>query len=123
MERTSKILGVQDGLSKLIAGIKEAQSILDKKLLTSPVRVSVAGLHQLVRNLGKVWLSMTARKPSANKIHPKSGDTTLRGNVPHFVKFVQDVARLADCDTPSLSQVATALRTSSSSENRKPSRV
>ena len=99
-----KFLNWQHGLSCLIEGIREAQGMQDNSLLVSPIRVTIAGLHQLVKQLALIWQSMTGKTPSANRVHRRGGDS-----IPDFVRMVSEVASLANCHVPTASQVKSAL--------------
>jgi hypothetical protein len=65
-------------------------------------------LPTFVMRCGQIWTSMTGRKPSANKVHPKTH--SKRGSNPKFVGFVRALARVAIIPVPSRKEVETALR-------------
>jgi hypothetical protein len=105
---TSFILS-EDFTKRLIAlsvAARRAAARLDKDLITRTRSASDDSLPKLVGSCAKIWTSLTGRPASVNKVHRKSGD-----DIPDFVRFVCDIARLATGTEPTFDQIATAFRT------------
>jgi hypothetical protein len=95
---------------------KEAANRVDKGLLHRGKSQDDLALHNLVWRLAEVWTSMTARRPSANKVHgrsPADEDPEFVQLVkdPDFVQFVQYLVDLVEgAPKPSRKQIEISLK-------------
>jgi hypothetical protein len=78
---------------------------LDKTLLDRERGQSNPALSTFVFRCTQIWTSLTSRKPSAQKVHRRDG-----GEDPHFVIFIQRLARVVGAPEPTRYQVETCLR-------------
>ena len=95
-------------LSDIEVAAKAAESRVDKSLLDRERTQSDPALPNFVFRCGGIWKSLTGRRPSAEKIHPKleqNGSTD-----PDFVIFIQELAKSGGLALPSRHQVFTSLR-------------
>jgi hypothetical protein len=89
------------------AAATEALRRLDPKLLRHPPRrASIPALRTLVEMAKPIWESLTGRKPSAYKVEKKDRES----DVPDFIIFVQELAKISDCPIPSFKQAAVAFK-------------
>jgi hypothetical protein len=93
-------------LGDIEAAAKAAKSRFDPKLVERERGQSIPGLPNFVRLAGAIWLGLTGRKPSANKVTKRSIDNSD----PDFVVFIQELAKLVEADHPTIDQVAFAMR-------------
>lgn len=80
---------------------KIAQKRIDKTLLGRERSQTDPALPNFVLRCGKIWMSLTGRKPSANKI---------AGGDPHFVVFLKELAKIGPAPIPSRAKVAISIR-------------
>jgi hypothetical protein len=91
-----------DRLADAEAAAKHAHKHLDPKLLKRARSSENRALRTLVAMAKPIWLSLTGRKPSVNKV---AGERKS-----DFVTFVQELAKIAGGPQPTFKQVQTAFR-------------
>ena len=93
-------------LAQLRAAAQVALNRMDTSLLTkTKPQKGQEGLYNLTRLSAQIWRSLTLRSASAHKVSSKKRDD----DSPPFVLFVQEIARLATGEVPTLDQIDTAL--------------
>ena len=106
-------MGLLTILTHVGAAAEVVESKIDSDLLrrSKPQREGV-GLYNLTWRASALWVSLTGRTPSANKVH-KAGKGEQS---PDFVRFVGQISRLADEPEPTRNQVSTALLANQTSQ-------
>jgi hypothetical protein len=89
-------------LANVEAAARRAREGFDPKLLRRARASENRALRTLVGMAKPIWLSLTKRRPSVNKVGGERKSD--------FVTFVQDLARIAGGPQPSFKQVQTAFR-------------
>ena len=85
----------------------EGAKRVDRNFLHRGASQDDPALHNLVWRLAEVWISMTGRKPSANKVYRQAD---IDRQEPDFVQFVQHLVGLVDgAPKPSRKQIQTSL--------------
>jgi hypothetical protein len=77
-------------LAEVQAAANHTKTRADTKMLTRERGQLNPALTNFVFLCGKIWKSLTDRKPSANKVHPRAGVKD-----PDFVLFMQQLAKIA----------------------------
>jgi hypothetical protein len=77
-------------LAQVQAAANHAKIRMDAEMLTRERGQSNPALTNFVFLCGKIWKSLTGRKPSANKVHRRAG-----AEDPDFVLFIQQLAKIA----------------------------
>jgi hypothetical protein len=96
-----------DNVIELSRAAQAAETMLDKELIGRTRSTSDDSLYMLVSRCADIWLSLTDRPASVNKVY----SVGRQDAEPDFVKFVRDIALLATGDEPTFSKIATAFRT------------
>jgi hypothetical protein len=91
-------------LIELEVAAGEAVRRVDANLLKRKKGQADPGLYNLVWRCAEIWLGMTGRRASAQKVH------TVDDDDPDFVKFVQGLVRLAGAAKPSRKQIEISLK-------------
>ena len=91
-----------DRLTDAEVAAQHAQKHLNSKLLRRARASENRALRTLVAMAKPIWLSLTGRKPSINKVAGQRKSD--------FVTFVQELAKIAGGPEPSFKQVQTAFR-------------
>ena len=89
-------------LTDVEVAARHAQKHLDSKLLRRARTSENRALRTLVAMARPVWLSLTGRKPSVNKVAGEQRSD--------FVTFVQELAKIAGGPEPTFKQVQSAFR-------------
>lgn len=88
-------------LTEIEVAAKNARKSVDKTLLVRQRNQTDPALPNFVFRCGQIWTSLTARKPSANKV--ASGD-------PDFVVFLQQLAGVGPAPVPSRAKVSISIK-------------
>jgi hypothetical protein len=111
-EDTEELLAVDFGkralltrLTEIVEAAELAGKAVDKNFLKRERSQTDPALPAFVFRCGKIWTSLTERKPSANKVHNDATD-----DPPDFVVFVQKLAETGRARPPSRKQVHSSLR-------------
>ena len=106
-EAGEDVLAIHSGkiafLKRLVdieVAVKIAMDRFDRTLLKRKRGQSEPALPNFIFRCGVIWKNLTGRNPSANKV--------ARGD-PHFVAFIQGLAKLGQVCEPTRNQVATCL--------------
>jgi hypothetical protein len=107
-------LAIHDGKERFLKRVCEVEAVatealkrLDPKLLKRPPgSASIPALRALVGMAKPIWTSLTGRKPSVHKVETRGRDS----DVPDFVIFVQELAKIAGGPVPSWKQIAVAFK-------------
>ena len=91
-------------LADIEVAVKAALKHADRTLLKRDRSQSEPALRAFVLRCGRIWKSLTGRKPSANKVH--HSDRTD----PDFVVFARALARVGEAPEPTRNQVAICIR-------------
>jgi hypothetical protein len=86
-----------------VAG-EAATRLVDRDLLKRKKGQADPALYNLVWRGAEIWLSLTGRVPSPNRVHRRDS-----GEEPDFVLFIQDLVRLAGGERPSRKVVEISL--------------
>jgi hypothetical protein len=89
---------------------KEAAKRVNKDLLKRRRGQSNPALRNFVWRSGKIWTSMTGRKPSPRRVERIDGDD------PKFVIFVNELAKVGSAREPTRKEIETALRNLSATD-------
>ena len=92
-------------LAEIEVAAKAAMKRVDPALLKKERGQSDPALPTFVFRCSTIWRSLTGRNPSAEKVHRWVGASD-----PHFVVFIQELAKVGQAPLPSRKQVATSLR-------------
>jgi hypothetical protein len=91
-------------LAQVEAAATVASKRVDKDLLKRRRGQSNPALRNFVSRSGKIWTSMTGRKPSTRRVERIDGDD------PKFVIFVKELAKIGNAAEPSRKEIEIALR-------------
>jgi hypothetical protein len=91
-------------LAQVEAAATVASKRVDKDLLKRRRGQSNPALRNFVCRSGKIWTSMTGRKPSTRRVERIDGDD------PKFVIFVTELAKIGNAAEPSRKEIEIALR-------------
>jgi hypothetical protein len=94
-------------LSGIEAAAGEAAKRVDRELLKRKKGQADPALHNLVWRGAEIWLSLTGRVPSANRVSRRDSGEPAE---PDFVLFIQDLVRLVGGERPSRKVVEISLR-------------
>ena len=108
----SEIAGLYRHLTRVELAATAAAKRIAPELLRRPRRQSDPGLPHLVDHAAVIWLSLTRRRASVNRV-------TRRGDKrPDFAIFVTNIAKMACGHEPTLDEIATAFRTRNSAKSK-----
>jgi hypothetical protein len=107
-EHLVRVFNGKEALLRILIEIEvaagEAMNRADKTLLSRKVGTrQMPGLHRLVFRASEIWISMTGREASANKVYRRDEQE------PQFVQFIHDLVGIAGGPNPSRRMVEIAL--------------
>jgi hypothetical protein len=97
-------LGFIKRLAQVEAAATVASKRVDNDLLKRRRGQSNPALRNFVSRSGKIWTSLTGRKPSTRRVERIDGDD------PKFVIFVKELAKIGNAAKPTRKEIETALR-------------
>ena len=110
----SEIAGLYRHLTRVELAATAAAKRIAPELLRRPRRHSDPGLPHLVDRAAVIWVSLTRRRASVNRVTRRGADDER----PDFAIFVTNIAKMACGHEPTLDEIATAFRTRNSAKSK-----
>ena len=107
----SELAGLYLRLNRVELAATAAAKRIAPELLRRPRRQSDPGLPHLVDHAAVIWLSLTRRRASVNRV-------TRRDERPDFAILVTNIAKMACGHESTLDEIATAFRTRNSAKSK-----
>lgn len=109
----SELAGLYLRLNRVELAATAAAKRIAPELLRRPRRQSDPGLPHLVDHAAVIWVSLTRRRASVNRVTRRGADKR-----PDFAIFVTNIAKMACGHEPTLDEIATAFRTRNSAKSK-----
>ena len=110
----SEMAGLYSHLTRVELAATAAAKRIAPELLRRPRRQSDRGLRHLVDHAAVIWVSLTGRRASVNRVFRRKADDKR----PDFAIFVTNIAKMACDHEPTLDEIATAFRTPEAAKNK-----